>query len=147
MQRKRLFGKGFTLIELLVVILILAILAALIVPNIMGRGEQAKVAKAQTDVATLANLVQTFRLDTGRFPTTEEGLDALKTAPSDVTGWQGPYSRKDISLDPWGHEYYYEYPGPDGENSFTILSYGADGVPGGEGNNADIGEDNASSSQ
>jgi general secretion pathway protein G len=138
MKRKRLLGKGFTLIELLVVILILAILAALIVPNIMGRQDQAKVAKAQSDVATLEELVQHFKLDTGRYPTTDEGLNALRVAPGDVTGWQGPYSRKDIPLDPWQHEYVYEY--EDGDNTFRIYSYGADGQSGGEGYNADIGD-------
>jgi general secretion pathway protein G len=147
MNRHRLFGKGFTLIELLVVILILAILAALIVPNIMGRGEQAKRAKAQSDVAQLANMVQTFKLDTGRFPTPEEGLQALRSQPSDVTGWQGPYSRKEIPLDPWGMEYVYEYPGPDGDNSFQIFSYGPDKAPGGEGDSADIGEDTGSTAE
>ena len=136
MQRKRIFGKGFTLIELLVVILILAILAALIVPNIMNRAGQSKNAAAKSDVATLANMVQTFKLDTGRYPSSEEGLNALRTAPSDVTNWQGPYSRKDIPLDPWGHEYNYEYPGSDGDNSFRIYSYGEDGQPG----NDDVGD-------
>lgn len=142
MQRKRLFGKGFTLIELLVVIIILAILAALIVPNIMGRQDQAKVARAQSDIATLQGMVQQFKLDTGRYPTGEEGLNSLRVAPSDVTGWQGPYSRKDIPLDPWNHEYIYEYPGADGDNSFSIYSYGADGVSGGDGYNTDIGDVN-----
>jgi general secretion pathway protein G len=139
MRKKMRLGRGFTLIELMVVILILAILAALIVPRVVGRQDQAKIAKAQNDEAQLRSFLQLFRNDTGRFPSSDEGLDALVTQPSDVKGWQGPYPDKGVPLDPWGNPYVYEYPGPDGdENSFSIVSYGADAAPGGTGNNADI---------
>jgi general secretion pathway protein G len=134
MRRTR---KAFTLIELLVVILILAILAALIVPNIVNRTGDAKEAKVRSDLSTLAGELQRFRLDTGRYPTTEEGLPALTAAPADADGWKGPYLRKALPLDPWKNEYVYEYPGQDGLD-FTLMSYGADGQPGGEGEAKDI---------
>ncbi|MFQ3586836.1 MAG: type II secretion system major pseudopilin GspG [Fimbriimonadaceae bacterium] len=135
---KRYRNRGFTLIELLVVILILAILAALIVPRVVGRTSEAKIAKAQSDIASLSSLVQQFRLDTGRYPTTEEGLEALRVPPPDVTGWRGPYTTKEIPNDPWGNPYIYEYPGRAGEESFIIASLGRDGQEGGEGEDADI---------
>jgi general secretion pathway protein G len=135
--RKR---RGFTLIELLVVILILAILAALIVPRVIGRTSDAKRAKAASDISTLSGLLQTFRLDTDRFPTTEEGLQALRTQPSDVQNWKGPYTTKAIPTDPWGNPYQYEYPGPGGDDTFVLRSLGADGAPGGEGDAMDITE-------
>ena len=128
---------AFTLIELLVVILILAILAALIVPRIVGRTGDAKRAKAASDIATLGSLLQQYKLDTDHFPTTEQGLNALRVQPSDATNWHGPYTTKNIPTDPWGNEYAYESPGANGED-FGIISYGADGAPGGDGDNADI---------
>ena len=132
--------RGFTLIELIVVILIIAILAALVVPNLINRTGQAKVAKAQSDIATISGLVQQFRIDVGRYPTSEEGVQALTVQPSGATNWQGPYSRKAIPNDPWGAPYVYQFPGPLGEDSFSVLSYGSDGAPGGTGDAADITE-------
>jgi general secretion pathway protein G len=129
--------RAFTLIELLVVILILAILAALIVPRVVGRTDDAKIGKAKADVRTLSNQIDQFRLDTGRYPTTEEGLDALRNQPSDADGWKGPYLPKGVPPDPWQGEYVYEYPGQDGSD-YTIVCYGADRAPGGDGPNADI---------
>ena len=140
MKKTSRLSKGFTLIELLVVIMIIAILAALIVPRIINRGDEAKITAAKADISTLRGLIQTYKLDTGSYPTSEEGLQALRTAPSGVTNWKGPYADKDIPLDPWQHEYVYQYPGPDGDNSFTLKSLGHDGQEGGEGDNADIGE-------
>lgn len=139
MQRKQR-KLGFTLIELLVVILILAVLAALIVPRVVGRTGEAKKAKAASDIATLSNLLQQFRIDCDRYPTSEEGLSALRVAPADVQGWKGPYLQKELPADPWNNEYAYEFPGASGGDSFALLSYGADGAPGGEGDAADIGE-------
>jgi general secretion pathway protein G len=132
--------RAFTLIELLVVILILGILAALIVPRVIGRSGEAKIAKAKADLAQLSSNLQTFHLNCDRYPTTEEGLQALRTQPTDAPGWKGPYITKDIPLDPWGNDYVYECPGPSGDDSFTLLSYGRDGAPGGEGDDADINE-------
>ncbi len=133
-------NRAFTLIELIVVILILAILAALILPRIINRTDDAKNAKAASDIATIRQMLQLYRVDVGKYPSTEDGLDALRQAPADVTNWRGPYTERDIPVDPWENPYVYEYPGPEGEDSFLLLSYGADGQPGGEGNNADIGE-------
>lgn len=146
-MRKGKKSVGFTLIELMVVILILAILAALIVPRVIGRTNDAKRAKAATDVKTLASALQSFRIDCDRFPTTEEGLAALRQAPSDLQGkWHGPYLDS-ISPDPWGTEYQYSFPGAEGRESFTLLSFGADAQSGGSGDDADIGGTNGASGE
>jgi len=136
-RRKR----GFTLIELMVVILIIAILAALVVPKVIGRTSDAKIAKAKADISTLAGSINAFRLDTGRYPTTEEGLQSLRLQPSDVNNWKGPYITKDVSADPWGNPYEYEYPGQSGAESFSLRSYGSDGQQGGDGEAADVSEE------
>lgn len=141
-RRRR--GGAFTLIELLVVILILAILAALIVPRVVGRTADAKRAKAASDIATLTSLLQQYKIDCDKYPTTEQGLNALRVQPSDAAGWRGPYSTKDIPTDPWSNEYNYESPGPNSED-FVIVSYGSDGAPGGEGDAADISSSSADS--
>ncbi|MBI1756696.1 MAG: type II secretion system major pseudopilin GspG [Fimbriimonas ginsengisoli] len=130
--------RAFTLIELMVVIIIIAILAALVVPRVVGRASQAKVAAAKADISTFHTLLEHFRLDNDRYPTTQEGLQALRTAPSDAKNWKGPYMDHDLHPDPWGYDYHYEYPGPNGKDSFTLLSYGSDGAPGGDGDAADI---------
>jgi general secretion pathway protein G len=123
-------NRAFTLIELVVVILILGILAALIVPRVIGRADDAKIARAQSDLTTLAGEVEKFRLDCDRYPTAEEGLGALITAPSDVSSsWKGPYLDSDNLTDPWNMPYVYTYPGTNGENSFTISSDGPDKQP------------------
>jgi general secretion pathway protein G len=132
-------SKGFTLIELLVVILILAILAALIVPRVIGRTTDAKRAKAASDIKTLKTALNNFRLDCDRYPETEEGLAALTTAPADTNGWRGPYIER-ISPDPWQNEYIYELVGDD---QVSIISYGKDGTLGGEGESADVGVEEA----
>jgi general secretion pathway protein G len=129
--------RAFTLIEMLVVVLILAILAALIVPRVVNRTGDAKRAKAASDIATLSSLLQQYRIDNDAFPSTEQGLSALRVQPTDAGNWRGPYTSKDISADPWGNEYVYESPGGGGED-YVIISYGADGAPGGEGDAADL---------
>ncbi|MBC8065794.1 MAG: type II secretion system major pseudopilin GspG [Chlorobia bacterium] len=129
--------KGFTLIELVVVILILAILAALIVPRVVGRTDDAKRSKAASDISTLRGQVQIYKTDVGAFP---ESLLDLRTRPSEgADGLRGPYHDKELPTDPYGNEYDYQV-SSDGEE-FTIICYGLDGAPGGEGNNADIGEE------
>jgi general secretion pathway protein G len=131
-------NRGFTLIELLVVMVILAVLAALIVPRLISRTDTAKVDAAKSDEATLASELQTFHLDCDRYPTTDEGLNALESPPSDVaTKWKGPYSSDKIPNDPWGNPYVYQAPGVNG-GSFSITSYGSDGQPGGTDTAADI---------
>lgn len=132
-------SSAFTLIELLVVILIIAILAALIVPKVIGKTADAKIAAAKSDLATLSEALQGFRLDCGRYPSEDEGLAALQTAPSDLQGkWKGPYLTSNIKNDPWGNPYVYKFPGPNGDESFTVESYGSDGQAGGTGDAADI---------
>lgn len=132
--------RAFTLIEMLVVILILAILAALIIPRLIGRTSDAKIAKSRSDIATLSSLLQQYRLDNDRYPTTEEGLNALRVRPSSARNWRGPYTTKDVPTDAWGNSYVYQAPGPDGQD-FLVTSYGADGAPSGEGDAADITSD------
>ena len=138
MRQKR--QKGFTLIELLVVLVILGLLAALIGPRILGRVGGAKQKIARSQIAMLEAALDQYRLDMGRYPSTEEGLRALIEPPEDEEQrrkWQGPYLKKaKIPKDPWGHDYHYRYPGEHGE--YDLWSYGADGQPGGTGENADI---------
>lgn len=119
--------KGFTLIELMVVILILAILAALIVPRLFGQQDKAKIAKAQSDIAELKSALSRFRVDNDRFPTDQEGFGALQTQPSDCPHWTGPYV-ENLPQDPWGGDYQYH---DLGNNDVEITSYGKDMSPGG----------------
>jgi general secretion pathway protein G len=137
LSRSSAAQRGFTLIELIVVVLILAILAALVVPRVVGRTSDAKRAKAAADIATMASLLQQYRVDNDVYPSTEEGLDALRKQPSNTPNWRGPYSSKDIPTDPWGSPYIYESPGPNGED-FLITSYGSDRAAGGDGDAADL---------
>jgi general secretion pathway protein G len=128
--------KGFTLFEILVVITILGLLAALVGPRLFGKvsGAMQKTAKAQIELFGTA--LDTFRLDVGRYPTTEEGLKALREKPSGAETWEGPYLRQEIPVDPWKRPYVYRCPGEHGD--YDLLSYGLDGTEGGEGDNQDI---------
>lgn len=129
-------SKGFTLIELLVVMIILGLLASLVGPRLFGKVDKAKQQTAQAQIELLSAALASFRLDTGRFPTEGEGLQSLVEKPSDLQKWDGPYLTKEIPKDPWGNEYVYKMPGEHG--SYDLMSYGMDGVSGGEGNNLDI---------
>lgn len=128
--------RGFTLVELLVVMVILGLLAALVVPAYIGREQKARSQAARAQVELLGTALDTFRLDTGRYPTSQEGLEALRTAPAGLGGWDGPYLRKSVPADPWGRPYVYRSPGEHGD--YDLLSLGEDGSPGGEGDAADV---------
>lgn len=132
--------RGFTLIEVMVVVVILGILAAIIVPQIMSRPDQAKVIKAQQDVLAIENALDLYKLDNGFYPSTDQGLQALvkkpETAPVPRDWKQGGYLKR-LPKDPWNHPYQYLNPGSHG--ALDIFSYGADGKPGGEGINAVLG--------
>jgi len=128
--------KGFTLIELLVVMVIVGLLAALVGPRLfpkLGKGKQA-AAKAQIEL--LGQALDQMRLDIGRYPTTQEGLNALVTNPGGVENWDGPYLKKALPNDSWGKPYHYQFPGAHGE--YDLFSYGRDGAPGGEGEDKDV---------
>jgi general secretion pathway protein G len=127
---------GFTLIELLVVMVIIGLLAALVGPRFIRQEEKAKIKAAKAQIELLGTALDTFRLDVGRYPSTQEGLEALRTKPGGLERWDGPYLKKDLPLDPWGKPYAYKSPGEHG--AFDIVSYGADGAPGGEEDNRDI---------
>ena len=130
--------RGFTLIELMVVMAIIGVLAALIVPNVLGRADDARITAARTDVGNLMQALKLYKLDNQRFPSTEQGLNALVLKPTTepVPGNWKPYLDK-LPSDPWGRPYQYLNPGIKGE--VDVLSFGADGQAGGEGNNADLG--------
>lgn len=131
--------RGFTLIEIMVVVVIIGVLAALIAPSIMGRTDEARQTAAKADINTLMQALKLYRTDNLRYPTTEQGLGALVARPTlepVPSRWSRPYVEK-LPNDPWGNPYVYIFPGVYGE--VDVLSYGADGQPGGEGANADIG--------
>jgi general secretion pathway protein G len=127
--------QGFTLIELLVVMVILGLLAALVGPRLFGHVGAANQKAAKTQIEMLGQGLDAFRLDVGRYPSTSEGLAALMTNPG-VEGWNGPYLKKGLPNDPWKRPYIYQSPGEHGD--YDLISYGADGVPGGEGENKDV---------
>lgn len=132
--------RGFTLIEIMVVVVIMGILAALVVPKLMGRADDARITAARQDISTLMSALKLYKLDNHRYPTTEQGLQALIAKPTSgpaANGWKsGGYVDK-LPKDPWGGQYQYLSPGVRGE--IDVFSYGADGQPGGAGNDADIG--------
>ena len=136
MQKYQKSLKGFTLIELLIVMVIISLLAAFVAPRFFGQEKKAKQRGAKGQISLLESAVDTYRLDIGRYPTTEQGLAALREKPDGVDKWDGPYLRKELPLDPWGNPYVYESPSEHGE--YAIMSYGADGTLGGEGDDMDI---------
>ncbi|MDI6870539.1 MAG: type II secretion system major pseudopilin GspG [Bacillota bacterium] len=138
--RARRGEQGFTLLEVLAVVVIIGFLAALVAPGVFTRiaGAQRTAAKAQ--IKTLSLALNLFRTDTGAYPTTEQGLSALRQRPAyGAEGWNGPYLEEDLPKDPWGREYQYLCPGVHNPDRYDLFSLGRDGRPGGEGEDADIG--------
>ena len=127
---------GFTLLELLVVMVIIGLLAGFVGPRYFAQVGKSEVKVAQAQIVALEKSLDQYRLDTGHYPTTEQGLAALSAAPSNEPKWDGPYLKKKVPPDPWGNPYLYKIPGERGE--FDLYSYGKDGQPGGEGEAADI---------
>lgn len=127
---------GFTLIELLIVVIILGVLAGLVAPRLFGRVGQSRQAAARVQIELLGTALDQFKLDVGRYPTSQEGLQALQANPGNASGWEGPYLKKDIPRDPWSSPYQYRSPGEHGE--YDLFSLGSDGAPGGDGEAADV---------
>lgn len=136
-ERRRKLERGVTLIEMLVVVTIIALFAALVAPKLLGRADQARVTAAKVQIQNFQGALAQYKLDTGIFPTTEQGLKALREKPQGVESWKGPYLPKDAPQDPWGHDYIYKFPGDHGDEP-DIVSMGADGQNGGSDLNADI---------
>ena len=122
---------------MLVVVTIIGLFVGLVGVNMFRRADEAKHTAARSQIDSFMTALGAYKLDTGTFPTTEQGLQALRVAPDGVNQWAGPYLPKEIPMDPWGRPYLYKYPGEHGDEP-DLISLGADGEPGGEGNNADI---------
>jgi general secretion pathway protein G len=129
--------RGVTLIEMLVVVTIIALFAALVIPRLLNKADVAKTTAARSQIEMFMTALGSYRLDTSTYPTTEQGLSALREKPENLPNWSGPYLPKEVPNDPWGRPYIYKFPGEHGDEP-DIISYGADGVPGGEGVNADV---------
>jgi general secretion pathway protein G len=130
-MRKRKQYSAFTLIELLLVMVILVVLASIVVPKFTGRSEQARLTAAKTDISAIDGALDAFEVDNGRYPSNEEGLAALITAPSGLQNWHGPYlKRSTLPVDPWGAPYVYHYPGTHNANGYDLFSTGPDGREG-----------------
>jgi general secretion pathway protein G len=133
--------RGFTLIELLVVIVVIGLLAGLVAPQIIGRVSEARVTAAKAQLELFDVALESYRLDNGRVPTTEQGLAALREKPTRgpaPLNWQGPYLKKAVPLDPWGTAYVYQAPGTRNPNGYDLVCLGRDGKPGGTGEDADL---------
>jgi len=126
---------GFTLVELIVVMVILGLIAGFVYVNYMGKLPEQKIKAAKTQIEIFNQALELYHLDTGQYPTTEQGLNALRENPG-VDNWAGPYLKKDVPNDPWRRPYHYQSPGSHGD--YDLSSYGDDGSPGGEGKNQDI---------
>ena len=126
---------GITLIELLVVMVIIAMFATIVCQRLFRNVEKARQTTAKAQINELESVLDAFKLDVGRYPTTEEGLQSLRARPGNTDRWDGPYLKKDVPPDPWQRPYIYRFPGQHGD--YDLYSYGADGQEGGEGENAD----------
>jgi len=128
--------RGITLIELLVVMVIIALFATLVGQRLFRNVEKARQVAAKSQISEFETVLDTYKLDIGRYPSTEEGLQALRTRPGNLQNWDGPYLRKDVPLDPWGHAYVYRFPGQHGD--YDLIALGSDDQEGGEGEATDI---------
>jgi general secretion pathway protein G len=128
---------GVTLIEMLVVVTIIGLFAAIVGPELLKHGSEARVVAAKQQIAAYQLALGQYKLDTGTYPATEQGLNALRQQPAGMEQWHGPYLTKDVTVDPWSHPYVYKFPGDHGDDP-DIISYGADGQPGGSGLDADV---------
>ena len=138
MRQPRKNGQaGVTLIEMLVVLMIIGLFAALVAPRMFKKSDAARVTAAHAQINSFMTALGAYKLDTGIFPTTEQGLQALRDRPTGLTQWDGPYLPQEIPVDPWAHPYVYKFPGEHGDEP-DIISYGGDGQPGGEALNADV---------
>jgi general secretion pathway protein G len=135
-MKNRQRQRGFTLIEILIVVIIIGLLASLVGPKLFGKVGSAKLKAAKAQIELFGTALDAFRLDVGRYPTSEEGMKALREKPSAAEAWQGPYLPKEIPVDPWGRAYIYKSPGEQGE--YEIVSFGLDGAEGGEAENQDV---------
>src|SRR5688572_11118792 len=136
--RHPLRARGMTLIEILVVLVLIGVVLGVVGGNFIGKGEKAKADAAKIEMGQIAQTLDLYKLEVGRYPSTQEGLQALISAPPGVTNWNGPYWKKTtVPKDPWGNEYRYASPGQN-NSPYEIASYGADGKEGGEGANKDI---------
>lgn len=135
MNRRRF--TGFTLLELLVVMVIIGLLVGYVAPMYFKQVGKSEIKTARAQIDSFGKALDQYRLDTGHYPTTEQGLASLVTKPANEAKWDGPYLKKGVPADPWGNPYVYKQPGDHGE--YDIISYGKDGSPGGDGENADIG--------
>ncbi|MFN8581012.1 MAG: type II secretion system major pseudopilin GspG [Gemmatimonadaceae bacterium] len=140
-HRSNATRRGFTLLELIVVFIVLALLATIVAPQIFGRVSDARIGTAKTQMQLLGTALDNYRLDTGAYPSTDQGLQALRQLPTRApvpTNWRGPYLRKDLPLDPWGRPYLYASPGVRNATGFDLSTLGRDGKPGGTGEDADL---------
>jgi general secretion pathway protein G len=135
-QQVRQKNRGFTLLELLVVMVIIGLLAGYVGPKYFSQIGKSETKTAMAQIDALSKALDQFRIDTGRYPSTEQGLDALYTQPNNTPRWEGPYLKKAVPLDPWGKPYRYKEPGDHGD--YDLFSYGKDGEPGGTGDAVDV---------
>ena len=137
LQKRSRAQAGVTLIEMLVVVTIIALFAAVVGPKLLGKADEAKKVAARQQINQISQTLGMYKLDTGTFPTTEQGLRALREKPGNINQWNGPYLQMELPTDPWGKPYAYKFPGEHGDEP-DVISYGGDGQPGGTGLNEDI---------
>jgi general secretion pathway protein G len=136
-----MYRRGFTLLEMIIVVAIIAVLASVVAPNLARHASDAKVQAARSQLEMIGLALESYKVDTDEYPSSEDGLKALNERPATLRNielWRGPYLKRDIPLDPWGNQYVYRNPSPSDSTSFDLLSMGKDGSPGGTGDKRDI---------